>query len=73
MADSCCKSETGCRVPPALVLPGQPVQTLPTAACCAAEDACCPRGVPVFDGMNPHYKRILWTVSASMGQCFSAK
>ena len=67
MADSCRKSETGCCEPPALVLPGQPVQALPPATCGGVEDACCPRGVPVFDGMNPRYKRILWTVISING------
>jgi Co/Zn/Cd efflux system component len=70
MADSCCKNETGCCEPATLVLPGQPVQALPTAACGTAEDACCPKGVPVFDGMNPRYKRILWTVISINGAMF---
>jgi Co/Zn/Cd efflux system component len=70
MADSCCKNETGCCEQATLVLPGQPVQALPTAACGTAEDACCPKGVPVFDGMNPRYKRILWTVISINGAMF---
>ena len=70
MADSCCKSETRWCEPPALVLPGQSMQTLPTAACGTAADACCPKGVPVFDGMNPRYKRILWTVISINGAMF---
>jgi Co/Zn/Cd efflux system component len=70
MADSCCKSETGCCEPPAFVLPGQPVQAMPTAACGTSEDACCHKGVPVFDGMNPHYKRILWIVISINGAMF---
>jgi Co/Zn/Cd efflux system component len=70
MADSCCESETGCCEPPALVLPGHPVQALPTAACGTAEDSCCPKGVPVFDGMNPRYKLILWTVIGINGAMF---
>ena len=69
MDDSCCKSETGCCEPPALVLPSQRVRALPTA-CGTAEDACCPRGVPVFDGMNPRYKLILWTVIGINGAMF---
>jgi Co/Zn/Cd efflux system component len=70
MADSCCQSETGCCEPPALVLPGRPVQALPAAACGTAEDACCPKGVSVFDGMNPRYKLILWTVIGINGAMF---
>jgi Co/Zn/Cd efflux system component len=70
MADSCCKSETNCCEPPALVLPGQFAQTVPTATCGTAEDTCCPRGVPIFDGMNPRYKLILWAVIGINGAMF---
>lgn len=70
MADHCCESQTACCEPPALVLPGQPVHAAPAAACGTAEDTCCPRGVPVFDGVNPRYKRILWTVIAINGAMF---
>ena len=69
MADSCCKSENCCE-PPALVLPGQPVQAAPAAACGTATDTCCPKGVPVFDGVNPRYKAILWTVIGINGVMF---
>lgn len=35
------------------------------------EDAtCCSGGVPVFDGLDPRYKRILWTVIAINGAMF---
>jgi Co/Zn/Cd efflux system component len=71
MANSCCKSETDCCAPSPLVLPGQLVQALPAATPRGtAEDSCCPRGVPVFDGMNPRYKRILWTVIGINGAMF---
>jgi Co/Zn/Cd efflux system component len=70
MADSCCKSEPVCCEPPAPVLPGQLVHAVPTAACGTAEDTCCPKGVPVFDGVNPRYKRILWTVIGINGAMF---
>ena len=68
MADSCCKSETACCEPPALVLPGQLVQAPPASG--KAEDNCCPKGVPEFDGMNPRYKLILWTVIGLNGAMF---
>jgi Co/Zn/Cd efflux system component len=32
--------------------------------------SCCSGGVPVFDGMNPRYKRILWTVIGINGAMF---
>ncbi|WP_395664662.1 cation transporter [Methylocella sp.] len=65
MADSCCKGETACCEPPALVLPGQPAASHGTSA-----DSCCPKGVPVFDGVDPRYKRILWTVIGLNGAMF---
>lgn len=36
----------------------------------ASADACCSGGVPVFDGMDPRYKRILWAVIAINGAMF---
>ncbi|MBJ6128211.1 cation transporter [Microvirga splendida] len=40
----------------------QTVQAAP-ASCGPAEEACgCHGGVPVFDGVDPRYKRVLWTV-----------
>ena len=33
-------------------------------------DACCKKTVPVFDGLDPHYKRVLWTVIAINGTMF---
>src|SRR5690606_23352125 len=44
----------------------QPLQ-LPVkqhAASHSAGDACCAGGVPVFDGIDPRYKRMLWIVIA---------
>jgi Cation efflux family len=69
MADSCCKSETTCCEPPALVLPGRKLVQAPPASG-KAEDNCCPKGVPVFDGMNPRYRLILWTVIGINGVMF---
>ncbi|MBB4199627.1 cation transporter [Rhodoblastus sphagnicola] len=53
MAEGCCESKTGCcgsSASPELL--AKPVEA----------DACCPRGVPAFDGLDPRYKSILWTV-----------
>lgn len=33
-------------------------------------DSCCSGGVPVFDGVNARYKRVLWTVIAINGAMF---
>jgi Co/Zn/Cd efflux system component len=69
MTDSCCKSEASCCEPPALVLPGRKLVQAPPASG-KAEDNCCHKGVPVFDGMNPSYKHILWTVIGINGVMF---
>lgn len=36
----------------------------------AGEASCCAAGVPVFDGVDPRYKRILWLVIAINGAMF---
>jgi Co/Zn/Cd efflux system component len=35
-----------------------------------AVGSCCPDGVPIFDGMDPRYKRVLWNVIAINGAMF---
>src|SRR3954470_19007933 len=65
MADACCgSSEDTCCAPPPVRFPEPPPakEAAPTATCGTAEASCCPTGVPVFDGLNSRYKRILWTV-----------
>ncbi len=66
MSDHCCNhgTETRCEPPP-LALSAS--KSLPAAA---TADACCAGGVPVFDGMDPRYKRVLWTVIAINGAMF---
>jgi Co/Zn/Cd efflux system component len=65
MADDCCKNKGDtCCAPPPLVLPAK------TSAPREVADTCCSGGVPVFDGMNQRYKRILWTVIAINGAMF---
>ena len=60
MADHCCASTA---------TPAAP--TGPVAAEPAPAAACgCSGGVPVFDGVDPRYKRILWTVIAINGAMF---
>ncbi len=60
MAERCCNHDHGdtC-APPPLVLPAAK-----KAVAHQENDACCSGGVPVFDGVDPRYKRILWTVIA---------
>jgi Co/Zn/Cd efflux system component len=58
MADHCCDQETdACCAPPPLVFPSKKDAVAPEV-----EDTCCSGGVPVFDGMDPRYNRVLWTV-----------
>src|SRR5690348_1542215 len=75
MSDACCDHETKtCAGPPPLVLPARPHshaghhdhahEAHDTGA------ACCSAGVPVFDGMDPRYKRVLWTVIGINGAMF---
>lgn len=66
MADHCCDQERDtCCTPLPLAFPAKKV-----AAGHKAEAACCSGGVPVFDGMDPRYKRILWTVIGINGAMF---
>lgn len=72
MSDPCCEHETShCCEPPALVLP--PRARAPQSAPSEPDTqtaSCCSGGVPVFDGLNPRYKRILWTVIGINGAMF---
>ncbi|MCJ2054763.1 cation transporter [Methylobacterium sp. J-070] len=70
MADHCCKSDAACCEPPTLVLPAQSAPAGHSDTCGTEADSCCPKGVPVFDGVNPRYKRILWTVIGINGAMF---
>lgn len=64
MGDDCCNHETDiCRAPP-LAFPAK------KDAVAQAVDSCCSGGVPVFDGVNPRYKRVLWTVIGINGAMF---
>lgn len=67
MAESCCGSKTDpCCAPPAVQFPEPaPAKAASAASCGTGGDACgCSGGVPVFDGVDPRYKRVLWTVIA---------
>jgi Co/Zn/Cd efflux system component len=71
MADDCCNSGEDCCAPEAPRLP-EPQTVKPTAATsCDADAACgCHGGVPRFDGLDPRYKRVLWTVIDINGAMF---
>ncbi len=71
MAEDCCGSTGSCHASRAdlahQAAPPQPV----AAGDCGTGDACgCSGGVPVFDGVDPRYKRVLWTVIAINGAMF---
>lgn len=66
MADHCCDQEAdACCAPPPLDLPVKR-----DAATRKVEDTCCSGGVPVFDGMDPRYKLVLWIVIGINGAMF---
>ena len=71
MADDCCNSGDGCCAPPPLRL-SEPQVVKPVATTrCDADAACgCHGGVPRFDGLDPRYKRVLWTVIGINGAMF---
>ena len=74
MADDCCSSGGDCCAPPPLNFPeaaaAKPVPTPAEATGCGDAACRCHGGVPVFDGMDPRYKRVLWTVIALNGVMF---
>ena len=65
---TCCTTDTCCAPPP--------IDFAKPAAKPAPEDSCtseacgCSGGVPVFDGVDPHYKKVLWRVIAINGLMF---
>ncbi|WP_089172967.1 cation transporter [Bosea sp. AS-1] len=66
MADECCNREgDACSRPAPLVLPAKK-----SALARETADACCSHGVPVFDGVDPRYKRVLWAVIGLNGAMF---
>lgn len=68
MSDCCEQKTSDCCAPPPLTLPKK--AGAPAAERYRAVDACCSGGVPVFDGLDPRYKRVLWTVIGINGAMF---
>lgn len=68
MADHCCgtTAELAGRAPPHAPIP----DARPAAAGDTAGGGCCHAGVPVFDGVDPRYKRVLWIVITLNGAMF---
>lgn len=75
MADTCCSKDACCgSTPVQAALPESPKAAPIPAAGCATDEACgCHGGVPVFDGVDPRYKRVLWTVIAINAVMFVAE
>ena len=73
MADEC-RSSGDCCAPPSLRFPepaaARPIPAPVTAAGCGDAACGCHGGVPVFNGVDPRYKRVLWTVIALNGVMF---
>ncbi|WP_137113315.1 cation transporter [Mesorhizobium sp. GR13] len=63
MADHCCAREKDANCAPSPLI-------LPTRKAHTTADACCSGGVPVFDGMDPRYKLVLWIVIGLNGIMF---
>ena len=70
MTDKSCTTDNCCAPPP--IDFARPV-TIPKTAlkpvtqdACASEACGCSGGVPVFDGVDVRYKRVLWTVITIM-------
>ncbi|MGJ4940426.1 cation transporter [Bradyrhizobium sp. HKCCYLS1011] len=65
MADDCCSADQGCCAPPPLNFAEPPAKSAAAAASICGAEACgCHGGVPVFDGLDPRYRRVLWIVIA---------
>ena len=65
MAEECCaSSDAGCAPQPVKFPERAAGHAAPLVTRAAVEDSCCARGVPVFDGVDPRYKVMLWTVIA---------
>jgi Co/Zn/Cd efflux system component len=66
MADDCCDQKVApcCTPPPLMQIEGG------NAVPPKTEASCCSGGVPVFDGMDPRYKRVLWAVIGINGSMF---
>jgi Co/Zn/Cd efflux system component len=69
MSDHCCENQSSaCCEPAPLVLP--PKFNVAERHPRIAVARCCSDGVPVFDGVDPRYKRLLWTVICINGAMF---
>ncbi len=71
MADDCCNLGDGSFAPPPLQFPKPKAAKAAATTSCEADVACgCHGGVPRFDGLDPRYKGVLWTVIGINGAMF---
>src|SRR5271166_550891 len=71
MADDSCNSGDGRCAPPPLHFPESEQAKVVARTSCDADSACgCHGGVLRFDGLDPRYKRVLWTVIGINGAMF---
>jgi Co/Zn/Cd efflux system component len=71
MADNCWESDSRCCAPPPLQFPDSSAAKPNAPTSCDADAACgCHGGVLRFDGLDPRYKRVLWTVIVINGAMF---
>ena len=71
MADVCSYSGDDCCAPPPPRFPEPRNVKAAATTNCDADAACgCHDGVPRFDGLDPRYKRVLWTVIGINGAMF---
>jgi Co/Zn/Cd efflux system component len=71
MVEDCSHPSDGCCTPPPLQFHDPPAGKFVPATSCYADSACaCHGGVPLFDGLDPRYKRVLWTVIGINGAMF---
>jgi Co/Zn/Cd efflux system component len=71
MSDEKCCANDKCGEPAAAQLPT--AQAKPAQDTCGISECGCSGGVPVFDGLDPRYKRILWTVIGINAAMFFAE
>ena len=69
MSDKICCATDACCEPPSVDF-AREIPTPVSNDACGVEACGCSGGVPVFDGVDPRYKRILWTVIAINGVMF---
>ncbi len=71
MGDNCGNSGDSCCAPPPLRFPELQEFKAAAPTSCDPDVACgCHGGVPRFDGLDPRYKRVLWTVIGINGAMF---